>query len=243
MPIYEPPSGYDDLLADAEDAADRGEFRDIEVPGVGVVRVRKPMPKSAAMLAMSVCPVLKTDPDAPALDVEERKSALAVQQRSYIKQFVREHLADGEYERLILEMMDPDRDMPIDVDDRVARCIATCGTARPYGAVLGLTLGAAQNWRALRYKIQTCGIVDPMALPTLHSLLDHFEQLALESFDHDDKGKQEREQFIGALYRPDLPMVAAAATARGKRVKPPAPPGFSPAENRRSFAAFARAAR
>lgn len=115
------------------------------------------------------------------------------------------------------------------------------GHSAPYGAVLGLTLGAAHNWRALRYKIQTYGIADPMSLPSLHSLLDHFEQLVLESFDHDDKGKAERDEFISRLYRPDPPVLVSKAGADGKALAPPAPDGFSAAETRSSFASFAAA--
>lgn len=114
------------------------------------------------------------------------------------------------------------------------------GHGAPYGAVLSLTLGAAYNWRALRYKIQTCGIPDPMTLPSLHSLLDHFEQLALESFDHDDAGKRKHDDYVSGLYRPDPPLTAVPPV-KGVKVKRPAPEGFDSAETFKSFAAFAAA--
>lgn len=114
MPIYEPPPGYLDLQFDAEDVEDRGVFHDLDVPGVGTVRARKPMPKAADVLAKSIN--AKIDRHA---------------QVEYQALFVRNHLEDGEYERLTVEMIDPDRDLPADTVARVARCIATWGTPRP----------------------------------------------------------------------------------------------------------------
>lgn len=114
MPIHEPPPGFDDLLADAQDVEARGAFHDLDVPGVGTVRARKPMPNAAANLSMSVNAKIET----------------ATQTR-YLRLFVETHLADGEFERLMVEMLDPDRDLPGDTVGRVARCIATWGTARP----------------------------------------------------------------------------------------------------------------
>ena len=241
MPIFEPPPGFVDLLSDAEDAPDRGVWCDLEVPGVGTVRARRPRPKSAAALAMSVSEDHLVPADVAELDAKEREHALERQQGRYRTEFVRDHLADGEFDRLMTDMMDPDLDLPGDTMGRVARCIATWGTPRPYIAVLSLALESARHWRALRFKIQTCGIADPMRLPSLHSVLDHMEQLALESFDHDDKGRAERDQWIGRLYRPDPPMPGAKAAA--KELPPPVPAGFSPEETRQSFAALARAAR
>ena len=114
MPLYEPPPGFDDLLGDCEDVEDRGVFHDLEVPGVGVVRARKPMPNAAGALSMSVNAKIKTHAQA-----------------GYLTLFVRNHLAEDEFERLTVEMMDPDRDLPSDTIARVARCISTWGTARP----------------------------------------------------------------------------------------------------------------
>jgi len=117
------------------------------------------------------------------------------------------------------------------------------GHCAPYGAVLSLTLMAAHNWRALRYKLQTYGIADPMALPSLHSVLDHMEVLALESFQSDNpqRDKVDRDQFVTRLYRPDPPLTATAAVKGVKALPPPPPDGFDAAETRKSFAAFARA--
>lgn len=240
MAIFEPPPSYVDLLADAEDTPERGQFRNLQIPGVGVVSARKPMPRSAAALAMSFHATLDPDRANAELDAQGRKSALERQQSRYRDQFIRDHLADGEFDRLMVDMLDPDRDLPTDTTWRLVRCIATWGTARPFGAVVGLTVQAAHNWRVLRYKIQTDGIADPMTLPSLHRVLDTIEALALESFDPDDKGRMERDQFIDHLYRPDPPMTVPGVEDH-TALAAPVPAGFEPAATFNSFAVLARA--
>lgn len=110
--MYEPPPGFDDMLGDAELVPMEGPFRTLEVPGVGSVLARRPMPRSTAALAMSAN--AKID---------------ATARQDYLTLFVRNHLADGEYERLMVAMINGEA--PPDTLGRVARSISTWGTARP----------------------------------------------------------------------------------------------------------------
>lgn len=101
------------MLTDAElSTPTKHPFEDLDVPGVGVVKARKPMPNAAANLAVS----------------ESSKMDPRVRQEHRIR-FLRNHLADGEHERLTVAMMQGD--LPYDALEKVVRAVATNGTARP----------------------------------------------------------------------------------------------------------------
>lgn len=110
--MFDPPPGYDDLLGDAELVTATGRFTDLDVPKVGVVQARRPMPNAVAALAMAAN---------SQIDVESRTD--------YLVLFVRNHLGDGELERIYFEMITGD--CPADSIERIARAVATWGTARP----------------------------------------------------------------------------------------------------------------
>lgn len=79
---------------------------------MGVVRARRPMPNATYALASAA------------------NSKIAINaQMDYLVLFVRNHLADGELERVYHEMITGD--MPPDALERIARSVATWGTARP----------------------------------------------------------------------------------------------------------------
>jgi hypothetical protein len=110
--VYDPPPGYDDMAGDAETAEPSDRFDDLEVEGVGVVRARRPMPNAVPVLASAV------------------KSGIADAARmDYMVLFVRNHLAEGELERIYHDMITGDT--PADSVERIARAVATWGTARP----------------------------------------------------------------------------------------------------------------
>jgi len=103
----------------------------------------------------------------------------------------------------------------------------------------------AFNWRTLRPHLLNAGVSDPMALPSMHSLLDVMEQIIVESRVNSAKDSSEAKrnvaEFYDSLYKPDrtLPEVAAAIPAAQ-----PAP--FTEEESAASaaqFAAFAATAR
>ena len=112
---FEPPAGYADCEADAEASpANTGPFHEIEVADVGVIHARRPLPNAIPALSSAASPKVGD-----------------VSRIGYLNLFVQNHLAEGEYEDLLMRMMDPDRDMPPDTILRVSRAIATAGTARP----------------------------------------------------------------------------------------------------------------
>lgn len=110
--MYDPPPGYEDLLGDCEHAPSSPHFCTLEVAGVGAVRARRPMPNATAALAMAAN---------AKIDLTSRAD--------YLVLFVRNHLDEGELERLYVEMIT--QDLPTDSVERVARAVATWGTARP----------------------------------------------------------------------------------------------------------------
>jgi hypothetical protein len=110
--MFNPPDGCVDMLADAELSTNNGPFLDLEVPDVGVVRARRPMPNAAANLAMS-----------------ENSKIAGAARLEHRTRFLRNHLADGEHERLTAAMMTDD--LPYDTMERVTRAVAVWGTARP----------------------------------------------------------------------------------------------------------------
>ena len=110
--MFDPPPGYDDILGDAETAPSSDRFDPLEVPGVGTFQARRPLPNATAALAMAA------------------NSQIESSSRSdYLVLFVRNHLGEGELERIYHDMIAGDA--PPDSIERIARAVATWGTARP----------------------------------------------------------------------------------------------------------------
>jgi hypothetical protein len=110
--MYDPPPGYADMEGDAHTAPYSQQFDDLNVDGVGVVKARRPMPNAVHNLSMAA----NSD-----LDTSTRVD--------YVVLFVRNHLAPGELERMYHGMITGDT--PADSIERIARAVATWGTARP----------------------------------------------------------------------------------------------------------------
>ncbi len=110
--MYDPPPGYADMEGDADIAPSSTRFHNLDVDGVGVVRARRPMPNAVPALAAAA----NSDLDAQA-------------RVDYLVLFVRNHLDDGELERIYHGMITGDT--PSDSIERIARAVATWGTARP----------------------------------------------------------------------------------------------------------------
>lgn len=110
--MYDPPPGYEDLESDAEDMPLPVKRYKLEVPGVGTIMAAKPMPFSAAALAMTA----------------NAKIPLT-SQIGYLNLFVRNHIGDEAYEKLLVDMMNGEQ--PTEALGLVARSISTWGTARP----------------------------------------------------------------------------------------------------------------
>jgi hypothetical protein len=100
------------LVADAENAPLPVKRHELDVPGVGVIAASKPMPFSAAALAMTANAKISLD-----------------SQLGYLNLFVRNHIGDEAYENLLVRMMNGE--LGSDALGRVARAIATWGTSRP----------------------------------------------------------------------------------------------------------------
>lgn len=217
--MYAPPPGYEDMLADAEGWAPVGGVSSLDVPGVGTVVGRRPGPAGIAALAMSA------NPDLPNVD-----------RAAHLVRFVGDHLDDGELERLYFEMMMDT--MPSDTLERVSRQLATWGTARPYVAVVTLAVIAACHWRTIRVKLVGAGVVEPMALGSMHMVLDLAETLVVESFKNAKEPQRELASFYRRLYGPSPEAMALNGDGYD-----PTPPGFSEQEMEAAFDAFSRAAR
>ncbi|ACF34001.1 hypothetical protein KAMIYU_39 [Mycobacterium phage Kamiyu] len=113
--MYEPPPGYDDLVADADDdtaEVPNARWTTVVLEGIGAVEIRRPLPKAAAALAMAA-----------------NARISPVTQQHYLTLFVQNHVRPGTVERLFAQMMEGEA--PTDTFQRVARAIATEGTARP----------------------------------------------------------------------------------------------------------------
>lgn len=112
--MYDPPPGYDDLMFDAGGDAPPVDpvYRELDVPGVGIVLARPPLPNAAGALAMAA-----------------RANITAMAQVDYLGLFVRNHLAPGEVARLLFGQMDGR--FPADTIQQVAKAVSTWGTARP----------------------------------------------------------------------------------------------------------------
>lgn len=110
--MFDPPPGYDDMLGDSETAPSSDRFDWLDVPQVGTVKARRPMPNAIAALAM-----------AGNAQIDEQARS------DYLVLFVRNHLSDDELERVYVEMMTGE--VPADSLERIAKAVATWGTARP----------------------------------------------------------------------------------------------------------------
>ena len=120
--MYSPPPGYVDCEADADtDIETRGTvvpisaaFREIDVPEVGIIHARRPLPNAI-----------------PAIANAANAKISGAARVDYLDLFVQNHLAPDEFEDLLARMIDPDSGLPVDTMLRVSRAIATAGTARP----------------------------------------------------------------------------------------------------------------
>jgi len=194
--MWEPPPGFKDLLGDADRWTPSVDdaFEELEVPIVGVIHARRPRPVSVAKLSM----------------VNNRKVKPEDQKR-YFDSFVIDHIGQDEFERIALELMMSTTNYEVDALQRIARAVATWGTARPYAAVVTLSLYTGHNWRAVRSKLLLSGIVDPMGLPSLHSILDVTEDIVVSALSRagdkkegpPSEGELAIKRFYDAIYRPD----------------------------------------
>jgi hypothetical protein len=115
--MYDPPAGYDDCQSDADDSPTPPghPYHEIEVEGVGIIHARKPLPNAI-----------------PALAGAANAKISGMARIDHLDIFVQNHLAEGEFEKLLARMMDPEaEDIPPDAMLRVSRAIATAGSARP----------------------------------------------------------------------------------------------------------------
>lgn len=201
------------MLSDARRAAPLPEPEPLEVPRLGTFQAREPRPRSVAVLAMT-----------------QNNDLTDAERAGYISLFVAQHLADGEYERVVNGMMDGD--FPdIGTVSKLMMAIATWGTARPYLAIVNLAVTCAQSWRRIRPRIVNNGIPDPMELTSMGVLLDMTEEIILECMVTGNATKDEmtRDGFYNRLYAPIV--------IEGETVGPP--PGWSDEETDDSFDAFA----
>lgn len=91
----------------------------------------------------------------------------------------------------------------------------------------------AHHWRAIRARITSTGIANPLTLPSLHALLDQTENLVGASYETAD----ERTRFMDRLYAPEIGKDLNDAGYK------PKPSGFDDdAEVEASFDAFMAAA-
>lgn len=212
--MFDPPPGYADMLGDAATAAFADRYGVLDVPGIGLVSARRPMPNATAALAMA------------------GNVAISDTDRSdYVVMFVRDHLHPDDLERIFMEMALSEA--PANSVELIARAVATWGTARPYIAVITLAVMTAHHWRTIRLKLVQSGVHDPMALPTMHILLDATEAAILEAMSTGADGEMKRTVFIDRLYSP-LSDPAGISEA---------PPGFAADDTEDAFDAFAAAAR
>ena len=98
--------------ADDHPSPSDGPFHDLFVEGVGTVRARKPMPNAVPALAMAA-----------------NADISGLKRTAYHERFVRNHIAPGEAERLLMGMMRGE--FPHDTYSLVSEAVATWGTARP----------------------------------------------------------------------------------------------------------------
>jgi len=225
--VYSPPPGFTDLLSDAALWPPAGEFEDLSLVSIGAVRARPPRARAVAYLAMV-----------------DNTSLKPHEQRDYLTRFVLDHLDTGEYQRVLSGVFDGD--FPHDSVQRIARKIATWGTARPYAAVLTLSLFTGHNWRTVRQKLANAGMTSPLLLPSLHAVLDVTEDivteslLAPESEGPPSEGEKRLRRFYDAIYAPDPPEEEIVA---GSGHSPPPTSFENPDAVEDAFDAFLRQAR
>ena len=212
--MFDPPAGYLDLIGDAETAPFSERFEPLVVAEVGVLTARRPMPSGLADLAMAANPEVAD-----------------VDRADYLVQFVQRHLHSDELERVYVAMMAGEA--PADSIERIARAIATWGTARPYLAVVTLAVMLGHHYRTVRQKLIQSGISDVMKLPNMHVLLDTIEAAVLEAMSGERDSELQRKAFIDRLYSPLSDPGAPAGPPRG----------FTAEDTEDSFDAFAAAAR
>lgn len=217
--MHSAPPGFVDLMSDAENHVVVSSYQDLVVPEVGTVKARQPGPGSIAFLAMTVNSQI-SDAD----------------RTSYLVRFVTDHLGESEVERVYFDMMLSA--MPSTAITRIARSVATWGTARPYVAVVTLAAMTGYHWRTIRQKLMAAGIGDPMALPSMHAILDFTEAMVIENYSQGRDAEQDISGFMRLLYGPSAE--SAELDTMGKAV---VPAGFDNDEVEDSFDAFARAAR
>lgn len=110
--MYTPPSGYVDMEADAERDGRTGPYHPLEVPKVGVVQARYPLPNAIPALSMAASAKIG---DKERLD--------------YLTKFVMNHITDEEFDRISYEMAMCR--LPADTFPRIATALAKWGTPRP----------------------------------------------------------------------------------------------------------------
>lgn len=217
-----PPAGYDDLVADAEAVPMSGEYDTIDVPKIGPVLARRPLPRSAAALAQASNGKLS----------EEARI-------SYLTLFATDHLAEGETDRIYAGMVFDD--MPANSMQRVAKAIATWGTARPYTAVINLVSITAYHWRTIRGNLSSNGIADPLtAYRSLHALLDYAEKTTMESLARSGEGQDAHKQAQRAMDSFMFKLYAPEPGTELEDGRMPVPAGFEDDEVEDSFDAFTR---
>ena len=221
--MYDPPPGFADCDADgvAAGVPENPVYRIIDVPRVGEVKARLPLPSAIPLLAGA---------SNGATNAQERLTRLNA--------FVHAHLEPGELDELVCDMINPDTDLPADTILRVSRAIATQGTGRPYGAVINLALRSAHNWRTLRERALKNGIGNLMDLSSMHGVLDMMEQLGLEAATSGSKSEIEAEQkianYYNVLYKPDPLDIEVGEDG----VEAAPPPGFEEDEMDAAFDGF-----
>jgi hypothetical protein len=150
--------------------------------------------------------------------------------------FVTEHLGEQQVDDLLEAMMVGE--LPDDTMGRISRALCKWGTARPYTAVCTLAGITGQHWRIIRQHLLANGVTDPMALPSMHALLDVTEQMVIDSMQGTSEAsiRMKRDGFYDQLYRPD----PADNDVNGEDYRP-VPDGFEDGEDDAAFDAFARA--
>jgi hypothetical protein len=221
------------MLGDAFGILFAENYSQLEVDDeVGTVRAVRPMPNAIPVIAMAA-----------------RTKATPEERIEYMMEFVIDHLAPDEMDRILLGQMLGA--MPEDTIGRIARALSTWGTERPYTAVVTLSVMAAHHWRTLRME---CGTERPMeSYPNMHVLLDKIEKIILEAM-VSDKPKEDiarRKSFLNSIYKPDVAKATKALnemTPRERRLArkaalAEAPAGFEDTSVEASFDAFTSTAR
>lgn len=103
---------------------------------------------------------------------------------------------------------------------------------------------AGHHWRAIRTRFLNDGIADPMALTSLHAMLDKVEAVVLEAVvtgagNGKGEAKAAADQFLGSLYTPPPSLAKLNGVAAVDNDEPPE--GFeTPAAVEAGFDAFAK---